>query len=337
MDNNLNQNRRNLLKQNYLSSHTNYVICIDHSQLGQQGHLFCAIDLPSRNIVGHCFKDKPFQSFDVVDTLKKIIEETSFLPNIQIIHSDRESLFRNIHYEQFLESNQIKITIGSAEAHSNQVIERCFRTLKNIIRRDLNPLWKEGQPDPLEQNTIDYNKIKHIVKNSIEFYNDKPHKGILGMSPNRMEQALFIHSQSIQLVDKVIVPPLAKNDNSAAAKQIILFKNQAIENFQGNWVQFFKDFRDETKKGFQSIEEQNTVLLSQNHNLYIQNLQLTKSLGSVKKEIDFMREERERKQLLKDKRINDCATRNNLLRYAQSMLKRYKYERVSLKVSCFIY
>ena len=57
----------------------------------------------------------------------------------------------------------------------------------------------EGRPDLLEQNTVDYEKIKHIVTKSIEFYNDKPHKGVLGMTPNRMEEALFIHTQSVYM------------------------------------------------------------------------------------------------------------------------------------------
>lgn len=47
-----------------------------------------------------------------------------------------------------------------------------------------------------------------------------------------MEKALFIKKNSIQLVDRVLTPPLPKNDDSIAAKQITLFKEQAIENFQ---------------------------------------------------------------------------------------------------------
>ena len=49
MNNNIKPNRKNLLKQNYLSGETNYVICIDHTKLGQQGFFFCAIDLAARN------------------------------------------------------------------------------------------------------------------------------------------------------------------------------------------------------------------------------------------------------------------------------------------------
>lgn len=247
------KSRQNLLKQNYLGSKTNYVICIGHYQLGQQGFLFCAIDLVARNVIGYCFKDKTFGSFDVIETLKKIIEERSFLPNIQIMHSDRDSLFRNIDYSQFLERNHINLTLGSANAHSKQVIERYFRTIKNIIRRSFQPLWKEGQPDPLGQKRVDYKKINHIVNKAIEQYNDKPHKALYGMSPNRMEETLFIHAKSVELVDQVLIPPLAKNDNIVAAKQIILFKQQVFENYQGSWAQFFIDFKEQVTKGFKTL------------------------------------------------------------------------------------
>jgi hypothetical protein len=65
------KNRQNLYKENYYNSKTNYVICIDHSQLGQQGFIFCAIDLAG---VGHCFKDKVLNFFDVIKSLKEIVE-----------------------------------------------------------------------------------------------------------------------------------------------------------------------------------------------------------------------------------------------------------------------
>ena len=73
-------------------------------------------------------------------------------------------------------------------------MERCFRTLKNITRKGIQSSWKEGQPDPLQQETLHYDKDRYIVKEGIEHYNDKPHKALFGMSPNRMEEALFIHA-----------------------------------------------------------------------------------------------------------------------------------------------
>jgi hypothetical protein len=109
-----------------------------------------------------------------------------------MMHSDRESLFRNIEKKDFLDHNQIKISVGSAKAHSNQVLERCFCTLKNIIRRSFEPLWKEGQPDPLNKERLDSKTVAHFVNNAIEQYNNKPHKALYVMSPNRMEETLLL-------------------------------------------------------------------------------------------------------------------------------------------------
>lgn len=91
---------------------------------------------------------------------------------------------------------------------------------------------------------------------------------------------------------------------SNLAKQMKQIEEQVIDKFQGRWVKEFLYFMEQTTKEFKTLKEQKNVLLTQNHNLYLQKIQLMTSLGSVKQEIDFMREERERKQLLKDKRVN---------------------------------
>ena len=193
--------------------------------------------------------------------------------------------------------NNIKISVGSAEAHSNQVIERCFRTLKSILRRSLQPSWKEKQPDPLLKQPFDPEKVVLVVKEGIEFYNQKPHKALYGMSPNYMEKALFIHSKAVNFIDKEMIPPLTKNVHSVAASQNIKFKQDAIRNFQGNWAKFFVDFKNMASDGFKSLEEQNK-------NLYHQNLSLMKDLSLVRDEIEIMKHERKRKEQIKEKRKN---------------------------------
>ena len=57
------------------------------------------------------------------------------------------------------------------------------------------------------------------------------------------------------------------------------------------------DFKEQATKGFKDIQ-------NQNNNLYTQNLQLMKDLSAVRQEIDFMKQERERKELLRNKRKN---------------------------------
>ena len=49
---------------------------------------------------------------------------------------------------------------------------------------------------------FDPEKVVLVVKEGIEFYNQKPHKALYGMSPNYMEKALFIHSKAVNFIDK---------------------------------------------------------------------------------------------------------------------------------------
>jgi integrase/recombinase XerD len=299
------EKRKNLIKQQYLCSRNNYVVCIDTSQLGNQGFLFCGIDLAARNIIGHCFCENVIQGEDLVQALDKIVKDRDFLPQIKIIHSDRGALFKSRKYLEFTKENQIKISIGSSDGHSNQVIERTFRTLKAFLRKILNADWRNGMPDPLMQDKLDPSFIAESVSKAIQDYNNKPHKGIAGMTPNHMEEALFIQQNSTTMIDNQLVPYLARNDNSNNALAILDFKSKIIDHFyQNNWKQFFTDFRNETKKGINILADQNSELFKQNQNLFQQNLELKKSLTLVQNEIEIMREKRILKEENKLKRLN---------------------------------
>lgn len=79
-DNNSRTTRRNLLKQNYLSPKTNHAICFDGATLHKaQGiHLLYGMDLPSRNIICHCFTDQPINVSIITETLTKAFNDRSF-------------------------------------------------------------------------------------------------------------------------------------------------------------------------------------------------------------------------------------------------------------------
>lgn len=81
--------QKDLIKQQYLSSKTNHVICLYISELAKNGTVFCAMDLAGRVIVGHCYKEEHIDAHDVIETMKSIIQDRSFLPKIDIIHSDK--------------------------------------------------------------------------------------------------------------------------------------------------------------------------------------------------------------------------------------------------------
>ncbi len=194
--------------------------------------------------------------------MKQIIQDRSFLPKINIIHSDRASHFKNLPYQQFVEDQGILISRASADGRSNQVVERTFRTLKNRIRQLINPQWSEKvklkDKDPIRDNLLSPKKMASIVLDAITWYNNKVHKALFGVSPNQMEEALFLtNNQKIESVKdqegnftlhEQIVPPLTKNEPSIDALTVNDFKIRAIKQYAGDWQQyaliFFREAQD---------------------------------------------------------------------------------------------
>lgn len=210
------------------------MLCIDITKIDKNYHLFCVLDLAARNIVGHCFVQDNLNVSTIVETLSQIIEDRSFLPKVQIIHSDRESFFKNNPYYDFLKKNHINISVASSKGHGNQVIERTFRTLKTLIKLELKM--------PIKSPTISlssFNGFKEkapFIKMIIERYNNKPHKSLYGLTPNLMEEALFVPNSVENIIDDDLVPLLAKNedDGSETTTKLIQYKQKGIQNFAGS-------------------------------------------------------------------------------------------------------
>jgi len=220
------KSQKDLLRQQYLSSETNIVISLDITQLFDNGELFCAIDLAGRVLVGHCFKEKHIDAQDVIQTMRQIIQDRSFLPKIKIIYSDRASHFKNLPYQQFVEGQGILISTASAGGKSNQVLERTFRTLKNKIRQLIDPQWSEKntikEQEPIKDHLYSPEKRASFITEAVTWYNNKPHKSLFDFSPNQMEEALFYANnkrkengkdqQSSLVLHAGVVPALTKNE-----------------------------------------------------------------------------------------------------------------------------
>jgi hypothetical protein len=94
----------------------------------------------------------------MIDCLSSV---SSFLPNVKFINSNPEYLSLNQYFD--------KLNVKSATGTLNQIVQRTFRTLTNIIKNQDNPALHEA----------------------IKIYNNKPHKALHGMTPNQMRQLLF--------------------------------------------------------------------------------------------------------------------------------------------------
>ena len=256
---------------------------LDITRIDDKHFFFCVLHLAARNIVGHCFSENHIGASDVIDTLCQTFKDRDFLPKVQIVHSDRESLFKNQTYYEFLNKQSIEISRASAKGHENQVIERTFRTIKDIIRRKLNITGKIINFNQFENFTARALFIKEII----EAYNNKPHKSLYGMTPNNMEEALFVQNKGTQIIDYDILPALTKNDNGEIANQVTRYKQTIVQDYCQNYIgdpqKFFIDFRKETQSNFNG-------LITQNHTLYQQNLNMKKQLDFVESELQVIKD-----------------------------------------------
>ncbi len=77
---------------------------------------FVGIDLATRVVVG--LKEGSIQVNDLVKCLEVILEARSF--KVEIVHSDRESLFGNTRYYEFLQSNSVEPSLALKAINSHR-------------------------------------------------------------------------------------------------------------------------------------------------------------------------------------------------------------------------
>lgn len=114
--------RNQLNEHKYNSASTNYAITADVTKLGKIGEILIFLDLASRAIVAHAYTSEHVTTEVVLDTIDLMLKQRSFLPPVKIIHTDRESLFKNDLYEIALAKYGIIVSRGSSEAFANQPI-----------------------------------------------------------------------------------------------------------------------------------------------------------------------------------------------------------------------
>jgi site-specific recombinase XerD len=297
--------KQNISKQLYLTSKTgksDYVLCIHTNQLKGYGYCFAIIDLKARHIVSHFYKATPPNVSDMIDCLSRVIKETSFLPNVKFLNSSPASLFKNnMQYSGFISEH--KINVNSATGPLNQIVQRTFRTLKNILRNQLQPnrnredLKNDLLTDPLIQTQFDAHQISTALHEAIEIYNNKPHKALNGMAPNEMRKLLFprpiesIHDNGDSL-------GLLPRDNQLKETcEISKYRLQVMEHYAGDWQQFFIDFQNDKNNKLSEI-------LAQNKMLYKKNLELQNNLTFIEEEIAIMRKQRLETEQREQKRQN---------------------------------
>lgn len=309
----LKSEKTNKMMQKYLALSSNYAICIDITTLGLYGELFLAIDVAARSVVGHCYHNENITTSHVCETIQKIARQRSFLPHIEIIHSDRGSIFTNQEYFACLKQLNITPSRGSAEGSQNQIIERLNRTIKLILRQIISPKWTKRKPDPLGQLQYSYEEMASLIKQAIEQYNQRPHKALNSLSPNQMEEALFLeHGGKHPAYDGELI---TANDGSPEAKAMIEYKKEVALNYQVDWHRYFVEWRttqetfqqeiiNELRQDKQKAQEQLSELSDKYQNIYTQNLEMQRKLEEVYQESLLLKREREDKLLKKQRKKN---------------------------------
>ena len=235
---------KNVVKQRYIALSTNFVICIDITDVGVYGQLLVGMDLAGRVVVGHCYSSEPITTKLVCETITQIIEKRAFLPKIGVIHTDRGSIFSNEEYFDFMNQHQILRSRGAAEGRQNQVVERFFRSFKLILRRLICPGWTKEQPDPLTRVGLSSQEMAAKIKEAIEIYNQRPHRSLGGLSPNQMEEALYLKHGN-KHPNKANQLMIVRNDNSKLATETKHYLHLVATVYQNDWLAFFLKWKHE--------------------------------------------------------------------------------------------
>jgi site-specific recombinase XerD len=295
----------NLVRKNYNSISTNYVICVDITSLGRYGSLFLGQDLASRCIVFHCYQNRAHFDFDnraINLTLSAALRHRSFLPPVRIIHSDRGSEFKNENFASFLAGNGITHSRGSSEGHQNQVIERLNRSIKDIIKTELNSSWRKSDPkiDPLKTLDLSIEKFSALVTKSIEIYNNRPHRMLQHSTPNEMEEALF--KAHLNEHPKGIILYNAQSDVYQD------YQTKVLTEYQGDWVRFFDEWLKETRENhaevIMTLKEKAAAATEQYESLYSKYLKIQQDLERVLDESLIAKEARESREARKSAHKN---------------------------------
>ena len=292
----------NLVRNKYNAISTNHVICIDETSLGAYGTLLLALDLASRCIICHCYHSEGLDQHLVVEMLSEAFRKRSFLPPVQIVHSDRGSLFKNAAVTSFLAKEGIKHSRGSSDGHQNQAIERLNRSFKDILRTSLLKGWRQMKKDPLKQQSLSLTDFSALVNECVVFYNNRPHSSLQGSTPNEMEEALFKAHKNEHPKGVIL--------HNSASMEYKDFQTRVLNEYQGDWVRFFEAWIVESRENHGVVVTKLETVIDnqvtqaaeakeQYESLYSKYLQIQRDLEKVLEESLIAKEARESKEARK--------------------------------------
>jgi integrase len=236
--------RNNIVKNNYVVAGVNHTITADCTSLKINGWLMLAIDLATRTIVGHCYSETAHNSQDVIRMFEEIFCDRKFMGRFEVAHFDKGTIFTAEEVIEFFKLHGVIISYAVAASFGNQPVERKNRTLKGILRKQIDPEWSEKKQreklveDPLDKK-IDILALKELIKKSIEIHNDRKTRKT-GLSPNFMENALVQYKGELPEIKTA-------QNGSPEARLIELFKESSAFEYVEEAQRWFIEFRKENQ------------------------------------------------------------------------------------------
>jgi site-specific recombinase XerD len=132
-----------------------------------------------------------------------------------------------------LESQEIRPSVVDLPnfEFGNQVVERLFGTLKGLLRAE----------NASYESITSSSEMTSLVETVVSRYNSNGHKSLLGLNPVGMEDALTLFNPTAPEVEDTGLGLSerfsAKGDESERLKSLV------VQNYAGNWLNFFMEWR----------------------------------------------------------------------------------------------
>jgi transposase InsO family protein len=241
---------------------------LDISTFHKHKAYIVGINLATRVVVGHLWKNQAFTTSDVLQFLQSIIEARAFTLPIQMIHTDRESLFTSQYFTEFVATCGITLSRGSSEGHQNQVVERLHRTINASVQRILvDSLQFKTKTKNLSFARVPADTLKLATHQAFEQYNNAKYTTNFGLSPNAMDEAFFCHADSSTDQKGPPRAVLSKSEQSEEQREVQELRVKVATFYANNWAQFFMDWRQDQA--------------AKSEALFLQNLKLTEKLQAT--------------------------------------------------------
>jgi site-specific recombinase XerD len=129
-----------------------------------------------------------------------MLEARRFTNSVSIVHSDRESLFSNDDYYDFLKHKNVLVSRGSSKGYDNQVVERLHRTIKENLKKACINHETVVIRKNFTFGQLKSSLLKELLNKVIEDYNNTPHTSNFDLSPNAMDEAFVAFNKSLKPV-----------------------------------------------------------------------------------------------------------------------------------------